>query len=50
MKIEYLEKLVANLHNKVIHQKNLEQVLNHAIVLTKVHRSIKLNQKAWLEP
>ena len=50
MKIEYLEKLVANLHNKVIHKKNLEQVLNHAIVLTKVHRSIKLNQKSWLEP
>ena len=45
MKIEKVEKLVANLHNKteyVIHIRNL----NHGLVLKKVHRVIKFNQKA----
>ena len=42
-----------NLHvNKeyVIHIRNLKQALNHALVLKKVHRVIKFNQKAWLNP
>ena len=53
MKIEKVEKLVANLHDKtkyVIHIKNLKQSLNHRLVLKKVHRAIKFNQNAWLIP
>ena len=53
MKIEKVEKLVANLHDKteyVIHIRNLKQALNHRLVLKKVHRVIKFNQNAWLKP
>ena len=28
--------------------KNIKQELNHALVLGKVHRIIKFNQKSWL--
>ena len=28
----------------------MKQALNHAFVLKKLHRFIKLNQKAWLRP
>ena len=52
-KIEKVEKLVTNLHDKteyVIHIKNLKQALNRGLILKKVHRAIKLNQKAWLKP
>ena len=52
MKIERVEKLAANLHNKkkyVIHTKSLKQTLNHELVSQKVHAVIKFNQKAWLE-
>ena len=52
MKIEKVEKLVANLHENneyVIHIKILKQALNHELVLKKVHRVIKLNQNAWLK-
>ena len=48
MKIEKLEKLLVNLHEKrekVIHIRNLKQPLNHGLVLKKVHRVTKLNQK-----
>ena len=34
----------------VIHIRNLKQALNHGLVLEKVHRVIKFNQKAWLKP
>ena len=52
MKIEIIEKLVANLHDKeyIIHIGNLKQALNHGLFLRKVHRIIKFNQKAWLKP
>ena len=53
MKIEKVEKLVANLHDKteyVIHIRNLKQALNHGLVLKKVHRVIKFNKNAWLKP
>ena len=30
--------------------KNLNQALNHGLVLEKVHKVIKFNQKAWLKP
>ena len=53
LKIENFEKLVANLHDKteyVIHIKKFKQVLNYGLVLKKVHRVIKFNQKFWLKP
>ena len=43
MKIEKVQKSVANLHDKteyVIHMKNLKQALNHGLVLKKVHKVI----------
>ena len=52
-KIEVGRKLVANLHDKteyVVHIKNLKQTLNYGLVLKKVHRIIKFNQKAWVKP
>ena len=52
MKIEKVEKLVANLHDKteyVTHMINLKNTLNHRVVLKKVHRVIKFNQNAGLK-
>ena len=52
MKIEKVEKLVANLHDKseyVIHIRNLKQALNHGLVLENIHTVIKFNQNAWLK-
>ena len=48
MTIEKVEKLIANLYNKtgyVIRTKKLKQALNDALILKKVHRVIKFNQK-----
>ena len=45
MKIEKLQKLLANLHDKteyVIHIRNSKQALNHGLVLEKVHKVIKI--------
>ena len=53
MKIEKVEKLVANLHHKteyIIHTTNLKQALNHRLVFEKFHRVTKFNQNAWLKP
>ena len=53
MKIEKVEKLVADLHNNkeyVIQIRNLKQALNDGLVLKKLHRVIKFNQNAWLKP
>ena len=50
MKISKFKKLVANLHDKeeyFIHIRNLNQVLNHVLVLKKVHRVIQFYQKFW---
>ena len=52
MKIEKVEKLVTNLHEKteyVIPIRNWKQALDHGLILWKVHRAIKFNQKAWLK-
>ena len=52
MKTENVEKLVTNLHDKtefVIHIRNLKQALNHGLIVKKVHRVIKFNQKACLK-
>ena len=51
MKLEKVEKLVANLHGRteyVIHIRNLKQELNHGLILKLVHTVIKLNQGTWL--
>ena len=53
MKIEKVEELVANLHNKteyVIQTSNLKQALNQGLVFKKVCKVIKFNQNAWLKP
>ena len=53
MKIEKVEKLVADLHDKteyIIHIRNLKQVLNHGLVLKQLHRITKFNQNGWLKP
>ena len=53
MKIEKVEKLVANLPDKteyVIHIRNLKLALNHELALKGVHKVIKFNQNAWLKP
>ena len=53
MKIEKVEQLVANLHDKteyVIPIRNLKEALNHELVLKKVHEMIKFNQNACLKP
>ena len=53
MKIEKVKKVVTNLHDKteyVIHIRHLNQALNHGLSLKKVHRVIKIDQKAWLKP
>ena len=49
MKIEKIEKLVANLHDKTEYVRNLKQALNHGLVLKNVHRVIKFNQNTWLK-
>ena len=52
MKLEKVEKLVANLHDKtehVIHIRSLKQALNHELALKKVHKVIKFNRNDWLK-
>ena len=51
MRIENVEKLVSNLHDKtkyVAHIINLKQTLNHGLVLKKLYKMITFNQHAWL--
>ena len=53
IKIEKLEKLIGNLHDKteyVIHIKSLKQTLNHELNWKKAHRFITFNKKAGLKP
>ena len=56
IKLEKVEKLVANLHDKteyVIHIRNLKQALNHGLILKNVFKFVikfKFNQKAWPKP
>ena len=53
MKIEKAEKPITNLYYKtkyVIYVRNLNQALNHGLILKEVHTKIRFNQKAWLKP
>ena len=50
MEIEKSEKLETNLHDKqeyVIHVRKLRQALSHGLILKKLHKVIKFNQKTW---
>ena len=52
MKIEKVEKLVANLHDKteyVIPIRNLKQALNHGLVFKEIYRVNEFNENAWLK-
>ena len=52
MKLEKVEKLVANLHDKTEHVmqiRSLKQALNHELALKKVHKVIKFNRNDWLK-
>ena len=52
MQTEEVKKLGANLHDKpecVIHTRNLKQPLNQGLVLKKLDRIIKCEQKVWLK-
>ena len=51
IKIEKLEKLVANLHveNEYVIHINSKQALNNGLVLNKVHIIIKFNQKSFVK-
>ena len=51
MKLEKVEKLIANLHGRteyVSHIRNLKKELNHELILKLVHTVIQLNQGTWL--
>ena len=51
MKIQKVEKLAANLHDKtVIHIRSLKQTLNNELVLEKFQKVIRFNQNIWLKP
>lgn len=48
-----VKKFLRNLHDKnehVIHIKNLNQALNHELLLKKEHRAIKFNQNTYFKP
>ena len=52
LKVNKVNKLIPNLRNKekyVIHHKNLKLYLGLGLKLTKIHRGIKFNERAWLK-
>ena len=52
MKINRVEKLILNLHNKrnyIIHIQALNQALKHGLILERIHRVIEFNQSAWMK-
>ena len=53
IKTEKVEKLVANLHDKIDYVadiRNLKQTLNPGLVSKRFHNVIKFNQNVWLKP
>ena len=51
-KVNKCEKLICSIEDKekyVISIRALKQALNHGLILKKVHRVIKFNQRAWLK-
>ena len=52
-KLEKVEKLGCGIGDEVkyvIHIRALKQVLNHGLILKRVHRVIQFNEEAWLKP
>ena len=52
IRVSGVEKLVPNLHDKkkyVIHVNTLKQVLDHGLVLEKIHRVIQFKQSVWMK-
>ena len=52
LKINMVNKLIPNLQDKtkyILHYKNLQQYLDLGMVLKKVHRGIKFNERPWLK-
>ena len=52
-KANKLEKFICSVEDKekyVVHIRALKQALNHGLVLRKVHKVIKFNQRASLKP
>ena len=49
MGVNKCKKLICNLYDKknVDHISSLKQALNHGLILKKVHRVVKFNQRAW---
>lgn len=53
MKVKKYNKLVCNLNDKenyVLRIITVKQSLNQGLVLKKVHKTLKFNQKAWPKP
>ena len=46
----FFKKELKNLKEYVIHIRNLKQALNQGLVLKKLYRVIKFDQKSWLKP
>ena len=49
IKIEKIEKVIANLHNKTEYAVRIRN-FNETLILKKVHRVIQFKQNAWLKP
>jgi hypothetical protein len=46
------EKLIPNLMDKsryIVHYRNLQQALQHGLILTKIHRAISFKQQPWMK-
>ena len=53
IEINKVEKFIPNLNETkkyVLHHKNLKQYLDLSLKLTKIHRGISFDEKAWLKP
>ena len=53
IKTDKCNKLVRNLYDKnnyAVHIRSLKQVLDHGMILKKVHRVIEFTQEVWLKP
>ena len=49
MKTNKCSKLICNLYDKNKYLVLIRMLINHWLILTKFHRVIQFNQKAWLK-